>query len=100
MTIFAKVINELVVELIVADNNFIDSGAMGDPTLWIPTISSHKAKLASTYDILNNTFIPPNSNPSWVYNAESNQWQPPTAYPDDGKVYDWNEDTTNWTEIT
>jgi len=27
------------------------------------------------------------------------QWESPVAYPDDGKMYDWDETTTNWTEI-
>ena len=27
------------------------------------------------------------------------QWESPVAYPDDGKMYDWDEATTNWVEI-
>jgi hypothetical protein len=27
-------------------------------------------------------------------------WQPPTAMPDDDKMYNWNESTTTWDEVT
>ena len=26
------------------------------------------------------------------------QWEAPVAYPDDGKVYEWDEDTVSWKE--
>lgn len=37
MAHFAKVVDGIVEEIIVAEQNFIDSGAVGDPTLWIQT---------------------------------------------------------------
>lgn len=37
MAHFAKVENGIVTDVIVADQTFIDSGVVGDPSLWIPT---------------------------------------------------------------
>ncbi len=44
-------------------------------------------------------FAPPQPYPSWSLD-ENYVWQPPTPYPDDGPVYEWDEDTTSWVEIT
>ena len=35
--------------------------------------------------------------PSWSLDSKDD-WQPPTAYPDDGKRYDWDEDSKAWKE--
>jgi hypothetical protein len=37
MSHFARVENNIVVEVIVAEQDFIDSGAVGDPAKWIQT---------------------------------------------------------------
>jgi len=37
MAHFAKVENGIVTQVIVAEQEFIDSGAVGDPTTWIQT---------------------------------------------------------------
>jgi len=37
MAHFAKVENGIVTDVIVADQTFIDSGVVGDPTLWVQT---------------------------------------------------------------
>ena len=42
-------------------------------------------------------FAAPDPYPSWTLDA-TYQWQPPTPMPDDGKVYEWDEDTTSWVE--
>lgn len=34
--------------------------------------------------------------PSWTW--ENKQWNPPTEYPNDGKLYQWNENTLSWEE--
>ena len=41
-------------------------------------------------------FIPPQPFGSWTLNETSCLWEAPVAYPDDGKMYQWDEDTTNW----
>ena len=37
--------------------------------------------------------------PSWTLNESTGQWDAPTPYPDDGKKYQWNEETLSWDEI-
>ena len=34
---------------------------------------------------------------SWV--ASNGEWEAPVAYPTDGKVYNWNEESGSWTVI-
>ena len=36
---------------------------------------------------------------SWVFNADTCSFDPPTPRPTDGKLYDWDEETTSWVEI-
>jgi hypothetical protein len=50
---------------------------------------------AYTYDTVKDTFIRPKPFASWTLSADSD-WEPPTAKPDDGKKYCWNEDTLAW----
>jgi hypothetical protein len=48
------------------------------------------------YDEDRDAFIPPKSYPSWILNEDTCRWEAPVAMPDDGKLYDWNEETTSW----
>jgi len=57
------------------------------------------AGVGDTYDETNNVFISPKPFASWTLDA-SFDWQPPTAKPDDGKYYKWNESTEAWDEIS
>lgn len=36
---------------------------------------------------------------SWVFDEETCSFNPPIAYPNDDKVYNWDETTTSWVEI-
>jgi len=54
------------------------------------------AGIGYSYDPTRDAFIPPKPYPSWVLNEDSCLWGPPVPMPDDGKVYDWDEDTTSW----
>ena len=44
-------------------------------------------------------FAEPQPYDSWVLDANY-VWQAPTPMPDDGLLYDWDEDTTSWVEVT
>jgi hypothetical protein len=35
---------------------------------------------------------------SWTWDSSNLEWVSPTPYPDDGNLYDWDEDTTSWVE--
>ena len=52
-----------------------------------------------TYDQERDAFIPPKPFNSWTLNEETCLWEAPTAYPDDGKFYNWNEENQTWDEI-
>jgi hypothetical protein len=104
MSHFAKIDKDnIVTKVIVAEQDFINSGKVGDSFLWIQTSYSNSfrkqfAGIGDTYDKVNDVFISPQPYGSWTLDA-SFDWQPPTAMPDDGKVYDWNEDTQAWDKI-
>ena len=48
------------------------------------------------YDQEKDAFIPPKPYPSWTLNESTCRWDSPVDYPDDGKIYDWNEETQQW----
>jgi len=57
------------------------------------------AGIGYTYDSGRDAFIPPKPYASWVLDEGTCLWNAPTPYPTDGKMYRWNEDTTNWVEL-
>jgi len=104
MAHFAKLNNNTVTETIVAEQDFINSGAVGDSFLWIQTsyngnFRKNYAGVGMTYDKTRDAFIPAKPFSSWTLAEDTCQWEPPIAVPDDDKSYDWNEATTNWVEI-
>ena len=77
---------------------------VGDEFLWVQTsynrnFRSKYAAPGDTWDKVNERFIPPQPYNSWTLNEDTCLWEAPVAYPDDGKLYDWDEATTNWKEI-
>lgn len=48
------------------------------------------------YDQTKDAFIPPQPHPSWTLDEDTCLWEAPVAYPDDGEVYQWDEETQNW----
>jgi len=56
------------------------------------------AGIGFTYDEDRDAFIPKKVYASWVLNESTCRWEAPVAYPDDGKRYHWNEETTSWDE--
>jgi hypothetical protein len=71
---------------------------------WVQTsynanIRKNYAGIGYKYDATLDAFIPPQPFESWTLNEETAQWESPTPYPDDGKRYSWDEETTSWVEI-
>ena len=56
------------------------------------------AGMGFTYDSDRDAFIPPQPFPSWILDEQTCLWNPPTEYPNDGKLYQWDEPTTSWKE--
>ncbi len=53
------------------------------------------------------SWVPPESPfPSWTWDATDGRWEPPVPHPTtdpttaDGLLYDWDEATTSWVEVT
>jgi len=54
------------------------------------------AAVGYTYDEDRDAFIPQKPYASWILNEETCQWEAPVVEPDDGKNYNWNEETQQW----
>lgn len=106
MSHFAKIDNNnIVTEVIVAEQDFINSGVVGDSFLWIQTsynknFRKNFAGIGYTYDKTRDAFIPPKPYPSWTLDEDTCLWEAPVAYPSDDKMYVWNETTKAWDEVT
>lgn len=111
MSHFAKVLDGKVVEVIVAEQNFID--ALPDSSSWVQTsynthgnqhpenrpLRGNYAGIGYTYDAQNDVFYAPKPYPSWTLNQTTWLWEAPTPMPKDGKQYLWDEATTSWVEV-
>lgn len=81
-------------------------GVHYDPNTNEPSADQSKAfrknyaGLGYTYDAQRDAFIPPQPYPSWVLDEFSCLWNAPVPYPDDGKMYVWDEETLSWKENT
>ena len=105
MSHFAEIDNNNIVQrVIVAEQDFINSGAVGDSFRWVQTSYNNNfrknyAGKGYTYDKTRDAFIPPKTYPSWILDEDTCLWDAPTPMPDDDKMYNWDEDTTSWREI-
>ena len=114
MAHFAKVNNGIVEQVIVAEPEFFDTFVDSSPGQWIQTsynthggvhtnggtpLRKNYAGVGYTYDSVRDAFIPPKPYVSWTLNEDTCLWDCPAAYPDDGKVYAWDEDAQQWNEV-
>jgi hypothetical protein len=70
---------------------------------WVQTSYNHNfrkryAGIGMVYREDLDAFIYQQPHPSWIFNNETYDWEPPVPYPDDDKVYLWDEATTSWVE--
>ena len=56
----------------------------------------NRAGIGYTYDEDRDAFIPKQLYPSWTLNETTCRWEAPSAIPNDGKKYDWNETNQEW----
>ncbi len=95
MANYAKVINNVVTKVIVADASYINSLVENEPGIWVETTN---ASTDWNYD--GNNFYPPQPFDSWTLNTDTYTWEPPVSHPTDGNPYTWNEDTQTWDNIS
>jgi hypothetical protein len=115
MAHFAKVENGVVTQVIVIDEETLNTGHWGDPKTWIQTsyntqggkhtlggipLRKNYAGIGYTYDAQRDAFIPSKPYASWLLNEETCLWSAPQPMPTDGKLYTWDELTTSWQEVT
>jgi hypothetical protein len=60
-------------------------------------LRKNHASIGYTYDSNRDAFIPPKPFNSWILNEQTCNWDAPIAYPTDGQIYSWNEETQSWT---
>tara|TARA_B110000285_G_scaffold11277_1_gene11216 strand:+ start:186 stop:557 length:372 start_codon:yes stop_codon:yes gene_type:complete len=123
MAHFAKIENNLVTNVIVAEQDFIDNHCEGT---WVQTsyntygnvhygqdgepdggiaLRGNYAGLGYTYDATNDVFYTPKPFASWTL-ADTWLWVAPIIYPDDDKSYTWDEDvyqadnSKGWVEVS
>lgn len=114
MAHFAEVIGDTVVNVIVADQEYIDSLPKQTDKKWIQTSyntygGKHKldgtplrknfASIGYKYDETRDAFIPPQPYASWTLNEETCLWEPPIPYPTSDAYHYWNEETQSWTIV-
>ena len=105
MSHFAEIDKDGIVQrVIVAEQDFINSGKVGDSFNWVQTSYNGNFRkqfpgIGYTYDKTRDAFIEPKPFASWILDEDTCVWNAPETYPDDGKIYDWNEDTQAWEEI-
>jgi hypothetical protein len=123
MSHFAKVIDGIVTEVIVAEQDFIDT--LPDSSAWVQTsyntrggkhyapnshdedggvaLRKNYAGTGYTYDSTRDAFIPVQPYPSWLLDEDSCTWESPVPYPsnaaEEDKFYEWDESIVNWKEI-
>ncbi len=120
MAHFAKVLDNKVLKVIVADQDFIDNYIDDSPGMWIQTsyntfggvhynretnepsddqdkaLRYNYAGIGFNYDANADAFYAPKPYDSWTLNTDTYLWEPPTPYPDDGENYGWNEESQEW----
>ena len=77
-------------------NTFSNTHKSGDNS---KAVRKNFAGIGFEYDEERDAFKPPKPYPSWTLDEGTCQWNPPVAFPDDGKAYNWNEGTQAWDEI-
>ena len=105
MSHFAKIENSIVTKVIVATQAEINSERYGDAFNWVQCSynGNFRGKFAAVNDIYDKSldaFYAPQPYPSWTLNEDTCLWEAPVAYPDDDKMYDWDEETQSWDEVT
>ena len=114
MSHFAKVEDGIVTQVIVVEQDVIDSGLFGDPASWIQTsynthagvhinggtpLRKNYAGIGYAYDATRDAFIPPSPYPSWLLDETTCLWNAPTPMPTDAsddQRYMWDETTISW----
>lgn len=117
MAHFAKLDeNNIVIDVIVVSNDDINNlpfpesepigiafcqslfGGNWKQTSYNANFRKYYAMIGGKYDEDRDIFIPLKSFDSWIWDDLNSIWVAPVEYPNDGKVYYWDETTQSWIE--
>tara|TARA_R110000796_G_C14269825_1_gene401112 strand:+ start:106 stop:474 length:369 start_codon:yes stop_codon:yes gene_type:complete len=79
--------------------NSIFGSANWAQTFYNGSIRKNYAGIGYFYDSTRDAFITPKPYNSWILNEQTCVWDSPIDYPNDGKMYKWNEEIINWEEV-
>jgi hypothetical protein len=117
MAHYAKVIDGVVTQVIVAEPEFFDTFVDTEAGRWIQTsyntfggvhhgedgqpdggvaLRKNYACIGFTYDDDLDAFVPPQPYPSWTLNEDTCLWEAPVAYPEGSDKYYWDEEQQSW----
>ena len=94
MSFYAKIENNIVVNIVNADSEWI---ALQDG-IWREYTENTPAGIGWEWNKEKSRAIPPKPFASWSLNSDTYLWEAPTPMPTDGKRYTWDEATTAWVE--
>lgn len=101
--------NNIVTRVLVGDNNmpnegydwFVENlGGRWVQTSYTGSIRKNFAGVGYTYDEERDAFIAPKPFESWTLNETTCKWMSPVPYPQDGRMYEWDEESQLWIEVT
>ena len=113
MAHYAKVLNDKVINVIVAEQDFMDNFVDETPGKWIQCsynthggvhelggtpLRKNYPSVGWSYDRELDAFISPKPYDSWTLNETTGHWEPPVAKPDG--AYEWNETDQTWDALT
>lgn len=99
--------NNIVLRVLVGDNNmpnegydwFVENlGGRWVQTSYNGSIRKNFAGIGFKYDEKLDAFIPPQPFPSWTLEESTCRWISPLPYPQDGRIYKWDEESQIWIE--
>ena len=80
-------------------NSLYGSRDVWKQTSYNATIRKNFAGIDFKYDQARDAFIPPKPYNSWTLNETTCRWEAPVIKPDDGQIYNWNEENQQWEVI-
>jgi hypothetical protein len=123
MGYFAKIENNMVVQVNAVEKDFFNANPERYTGQWVQTsyntrggvhynpetnepsedqtkaLRKNYASIGMIYDEQRDAFYFPKPYPSWILNEDTCQWEAPIPEPSDNKQYQWDEITGSWKEI-
>lgn len=121
---YAKVLNGKVEQVIVAEAEFFETFVDSSPGTWIQTSYNTKggvhydpstgqpsenqskalrgnyAGIGMIYDVQNDVFYASQPFSSWILDKSDWTWKAPVSMPIDGKLYEWDEGSKSWKDVS